>query len=151
MSSFCSAKATHIFPAKNIRVLYIESAKIVNEMTLNELVSYDALNNWAQGFIWPLFNTSSIDMVIASAASWIEISFQRRFLNTVQLINTVYVHHWNRCMLGNDASLMQQVLWKMPGEYHSKFSQAHVTGQVMSTADFGGHISDAASHLKRAL
>ena len=85
-----------------------------------------------QGFTWPLFNTSSTDMVIASAASWIEISFKRCFLNTVQLINTVYVHHWNLCMLGNDASLMQQVFWKMPGEYHSKFIQAHVTGQVTS-------------------
>ena len=29
---------THIFSAKNIRILYIESAKTVNEMTLNELV-----------------------------------------------------------------------------------------------------------------
>ena len=38
MSSFCSAKSTHIFSAKNIRILYIESAKTVNEMTLNELV-----------------------------------------------------------------------------------------------------------------
>ena len=38
VSSFCSAKATHIFSAKNIRILYIESAKTVNEMTLNELV-----------------------------------------------------------------------------------------------------------------
>ena len=38
MSSFCSAKATHIFSAKNITILYIESAKTVNEMTLNELV-----------------------------------------------------------------------------------------------------------------
>ena len=82
-----------------------------------------------QGFILPLFNTSLNDMVIASAAPWIEISFQRNSLNTVQLINTVYVHHWNRCMLGNVASLMQQVCRKMPGEYHSKFSQAHVTGQ----------------------
>ena len=40
VSSFCSAKATakatHIFSAKNIRILYIESAKTVNEMTLNE-------------------------------------------------------------------------------------------------------------------
>ena len=43
MSSFCIAKATHIFSAKNFRKLYIESAKTVNEMTLN-----DALNNWAQ-------------------------------------------------------------------------------------------------------
>ena len=38
MSSFCSAKATHIFSAKNIRILCIESAKTVNEMTLNDLV-----------------------------------------------------------------------------------------------------------------
>ena len=33
VSSFCST-----FSAKNIRILYIESAKTVNEMTLNELV-----------------------------------------------------------------------------------------------------------------
>ena len=38
VSSFCSAKATHIFSAKNFRILYIESAKTINEMTLNELV-----------------------------------------------------------------------------------------------------------------
>ena len=47
MSSFCSAKATHIFSAKNNRILYIESTKTVNEMTPNELVN-DALNNWAR-------------------------------------------------------------------------------------------------------
>ena len=46
MNSFCSAKATHIFSAKNIRILCIKSAKTVNEMTLNELVN-EALNNWA--------------------------------------------------------------------------------------------------------
>ena len=85
-------------------------------------------------------------MVIASAASLIEISFQRPSLNTVQLINTVYIHHWNRCMLGNNASLMQQVCLKMAGEY-----RAHVRGQITSTANFGGHVSDAASHPKRAL
>ena len=32
------AKATNIFSAKNIRILYTESVKTVNEMTLNELV-----------------------------------------------------------------------------------------------------------------
>ena len=37
VSSFCSAKATHILLAKNIRILCIESAKTVKEMTLNEL------------------------------------------------------------------------------------------------------------------
>ena len=46
---------------------------------------------------------------------------------------------------------MQQVFWKMHGEYHSKFSQVHMTGQVTSMADIGGHVSDAASHPKRAV
>ena len=31
VSSFCSAKATHMFSAKNIIILYIESLKTVNE------------------------------------------------------------------------------------------------------------------------
>ena len=43
VSSFCSAKATHIFSAKNIRILYTESAKTVNEMTLNKLVKLTML------------------------------------------------------------------------------------------------------------
>ena len=47
VSSFCSAKAAHIFLAKNIRILYIESAKSVNEMTLNELVKLTML--WSTG------------------------------------------------------------------------------------------------------
>ena len=47
LSSFCSAKATHIFSAKNIIILYIESAKTVNEMTLNELVKLTML--WTTG------------------------------------------------------------------------------------------------------
>ena len=51
VSSFCSAKATHIFSAKNIRILYIKSAKTVNEMTLNELVKLTML--WTTG-PWPL-------------------------------------------------------------------------------------------------
>ena len=43
VSSFCSAKAAHIFSAKNIRILYIESAKTVKEMTLNELFKLTTL------------------------------------------------------------------------------------------------------------
>ena len=42
MSSFCSAKAIHIFSAK-ISVLCIEYAKTVNEMTINELVKLTML------------------------------------------------------------------------------------------------------------
>ena len=45
VSSF--AKATHIFSAKNIRILYVESTKIVKEMTLNELVKLTTL--WTTG------------------------------------------------------------------------------------------------------
>ena len=40
-------KATHIFSAKNISILYIESAKTVNEMTLNECVKLKML--WTTG------------------------------------------------------------------------------------------------------
>ena len=43
LSSFYSAKAIHIFSAKNIRILYIESAKTVNEMTLKVLVKLTML------------------------------------------------------------------------------------------------------------
>ena len=39
--------ATHIFSAQNFRKLYIESAKIVNEMALNELVKLTTL--WTTG------------------------------------------------------------------------------------------------------
>ena len=51
VSSFCSAKATHIFSAKNIRILHSESAKTVNEMTLNELVKLTTL--WTTGPSFP--------------------------------------------------------------------------------------------------
>ena len=47
-----STKATHIFSA-NIRKLCIESAKTVNEMTLNELVKLTTL--WTTG-PRPLYN-----------------------------------------------------------------------------------------------
>ena len=46
--AFAVQNATHIFfSAKNIRILYIESAKKVNEMTLNELVKLTTL--WTTG------------------------------------------------------------------------------------------------------
>ena len=47
VSSFCSAKATHIFSAKNISILYIESAKTINEMTFNKIVKLTTL--WTTG------------------------------------------------------------------------------------------------------
>ena len=47
VSSFCNAKATHIFSAKNIRILYIESTRAVNKMTLNKLIKLMML--WTTG------------------------------------------------------------------------------------------------------
>ena len=47
VSSFCSAKAIHMFSAKNVRILYIKSSKTVNEMNLNELVKLTTL--WTTG------------------------------------------------------------------------------------------------------
>ena len=38
VSSFAVQKLLTFFSAKNIRILYIESIKTVNEMTLNELI-----------------------------------------------------------------------------------------------------------------
>ena len=62
-SSFCSAKATHIFSAKNIRILCIESTKTVNEMTLNELVKLTTL--WTTG-PWCLIVAFSVNQYIST-------------------------------------------------------------------------------------
>ena len=63
VSGFSSAKATHIFSAKNIRILYIESAKTVNKMTLNKLVKltlFWTTGTWMQAANAQWFYTKSI-------------------------------------------------------------------------------------------
>ena len=45
--AFAVQKLLNFFSAKNIRILYIVSAKTVNEMTLNELVKLTTL--WTTG------------------------------------------------------------------------------------------------------
>ena len=45
--AFAVQKLLTFFSAKNIRILYIKSAKTVNEMTLNELVKLTTL--WTTG------------------------------------------------------------------------------------------------------
>ena len=47
VSSFAVQKLLTFFSAKNIKILYIESTKTVNEMTLNELVKLTTL--WTTG------------------------------------------------------------------------------------------------------
>ena len=79
--SFCSAKATHIFSAKNIRTLYIESAKTVNEMTLNELVKLTTL--WTTG-PWLWFVRESLRRVSQVDIGYVEPYFSRNgFLTPV--------------------------------------------------------------------
>ena len=79
-----SAKATHIFSAKNIRILYIESAKTVNKMTLNELVKLTTLlTNGAQNF---LIEKSALSRVMAQIYQQIlYISFRRCICTTIYL------------------------------------------------------------------
>ena len=74
--SFSSAKATHIFSAKNIRILYIESAKTVHEMTLTELVKLTML--WTTG-------PSTLDKCLRSAY-WVI------FQQTISLYSFLFIY-----------------------------------------------------------
>ena len=95
VSSFCSAKATHIFSAKNIRILYIESAKTVNEMTLNELVKLTTL--WTTGpWYFFLFHLKTYIVVLIKfkVSYWgvsclnIHCGTHKKYLTEVFLIST---------------------------------------------------------------
>ena len=85
VSSFCSAKATHIFSAKNIRILYIESVKIVNEMTLNELVKLTML--WTTGpclsatVCLPFILVSLVGYIL-SLQLFLDVFFSVMYVNT---------------------------------------------------------------------
>ena len=52
-------KKMWVFSAKNIRILYIESPKTVNEMTLNKLVK--GTTRWTTGpwYTWPAYEQST--------------------------------------------------------------------------------------------
>ena len=77
VSNFCSAKATHIFSAKNIRILYIESAKTVNEMTLNELIKLTTLwtaGPWSSSNILCIFCKNISEGTLYPETHWINHS-----------------------------------------------------------------------------
>ena len=77
--------ATHIFSAKNIRILYIESTKTVNEMILNELIKLTTI--WTTGpwipevtqlktytkKFWRNSNVSSYLIALYKRDDWINI------------------------------------------------------------------------------
>ena len=64
--AFAVQKLLTFFSAKNIRVLYIESAKTVNEMTLNELVKLMTL--WRTGPRLLSIQILAISIIILSGA-----------------------------------------------------------------------------------
>ena len=99
VSSFCSAKAAHIFSAKNIRILYIESAKIVNGMTLNELVKLMTLwttGPWfaiANGQILSIFDRDSGRVLLFHIFIYFLLSCRtKKILSFVQTVAGVHVH-----------------------------------------------------------
>ena len=68
-----STKATHIFSAKNIRILCIESARTVNEMTLNELVKLTRLwttGPWKISIIFVAFSGATFAFTVFTISIW---------------------------------------------------------------------------------
>ena len=119
MTSFCSAKATHIFSAKNIRILYIESAKTVNEMTLNELVKLTTL--WTTG-PWYFSNFSTKTYYYAHAQDDLNLGIYScsKTIFCLTLCSWSYIttslwmrHYENRPI---------QIYWKFYNQKKGKFS-----------------------------
>ena len=103
VSSFCSAKVTHIFSAKNIRILYIESAKTVNEMTLNEIVKLTTL--------W----TTGPRMTIAKEHLGCFNHDENMFLNCIVTGNEMWVRY------AEPETKAQQKQWKQAGSILANF------------------------------
>ena len=76
------AKATHIFSAKNIRILCIESAKTVNEMTLNVLIKLTKL--WTTG-------PRSL-LVAKSCQNWTKLYIPEVYISThLMLLQVIFI------------------------------------------------------------
>ena len=108
VSSFCSAKATHIFSAKNIIILYIESAKTVNEMILNELVKLTTL--WTTGpSMWSAAVVTSTSRVIMY-----NIRVDQNQLYSVSMIGTIYwysIFKTHTLCIRNAHGLCECIFW----------------------------------------
>ena len=103
VSSFCSAKATHIFSAKNIRILYIESAKTVNEMTLNELVKLTTL--WTTGPRLPA-------CYYAHAKNGLNLHVHVLIFCMLECTFSLYVAHIDMAAVGQWHSKESNLLWE---------------------------------------
>ena len=131
------AKATHIFSAKNIWILYIESAKTANEMTLNELVNVKTLwttGPWVSGgyfhvWIWPKL-LLQLGFQSKINKEWQIMWIQRRRLVTSSLI-CVYNVYKGICVLCMDKRIKRYLTikivvfytWKYTNILHFSFRQ----------------------------
>ena len=107
MSSFCSAKATHIFSAKNIRILYIESAKTVKEMTLNELVKLTTLWTTGPRHIW-----------LVPMRYWVRNLYYQWLYMYTNCFTATWIEYkfviWNWIRLKSGGFDRVKVVWKHP-------------------------------------
>ena len=140
VSSFCSAKATHIFSAKNIRILYIESVKTVNEMTLNELVKLTTL--WTTGPWSPVgwtydWATKANPLTFTSfwanlAINWWYFSYfpRKQGLIMVSFYTIPQIYHDYVIIANTPNSTMSRHLWvfKLLSLYFNPFLYKNVVG-----------------------
>ena len=122
VSSFCTAKATHIFSAKNIRILYIESAKSVNKTNLNELVKLTTL--WTTGpcSLRILYNSKFILLATSLGTNAVIVMMSIVLINACCRIQTylfeyIYMIIWKVGTAetsGGSAMLYSQTCLKQP-------------------------------------
>ena len=126
VSSYCSsAKATHIFSAKNIRILCIESAKTVNEMTLNKLIKLTML--WTTGpWMFSIWGKPVRGMDTYSG----EVTVKSIFASLLKKDNKLWHFMWIIC-LADESHEMSTFVFETKKEKKLKVSSAAVvTGSL---------------------
>ena len=102
--AFALQKLLTFFSAKNIRILYIESAKTVNEMTLNELVKLMTL--WTTE---PSLLNTTPDEVLNASDNFLRAQDGVLFTDGMNLLNdlwTKFVNDW-----GNYVFQWNMIVW----------------------------------------
>ena len=94
--AFAVQKLLTFFQQKNIRILYLESAKTVNEMTLNELVKLTTL--WTTG-PWTSFIMFHMRNGFASRFSPFQLEMQKEIINLSILHSQPGVHVATKAIL----------------------------------------------------
>ena len=130
VSSFCSAKATHIFSAKNIRILYIESTKIVNEMTLNKLVKLTKL--WTTGS-WCHYNVIRCNIMSCFGC---DISVRKHSKS----------EHWTPCYIQTHCVMTERLLVLLNTNKPNIFAPLHVRSSSLVNSKGSDEITWIITH-----